>query len=176
VLAEDQEQVDKVLEIRGHLPKLRRIVYDDPKGMRHYTDQTRVRCTEGQAQGHELDRERPGLFHELVAAGNPDDVALMSYTSGRTGEPKGAMLSHANLMAAVEGMLQIESYRRTDETLAYLPPAWVGDTFWSLAAALIVGFRVNCPERPETVQENIREIAPHFLIAPPRIWENLVSL
>ena len=135
-----------------------------------------TRLTEVQAQGQELDKRRPELFQELVAAGKPDDVALMSYTSGTTGAPKGAMLSHANLIAAVAGMLQIESYRRTDETLAYLPPAWVGDTFWSLAAALMVGFRVNCPERPETVQENIREIAPHFLVAPPRIWENLVSL
>ena len=176
VLAEDQEQVDKVLEIRDHLPKVRRIIYDDPKGMRHYTDRALMRFTEVQAQGQELDKKRPELFQELVAAGKPDDVALMSYTSGTTGAPKGAMLSHANLIAGVEGMLQIESYRRTDETLAYLPPAWVGDTFWSLAAALIVGFRVNCPERPETVQENIREIAPHFLVAPPRIWENLVSL
>ncbi len=176
VLAEDQEQVDKILEIRDHLPKVRRIVYDDPKGMRHYTDRMLIRFTEVQAQGQQLDNKRPGLFHELVAAGKPDDVALMSYTSGTTGAPKGAMLSHDNLIAAVEGMLQVEPYRRTDETLAYLPPAWVGDTFWSLAAALIVGFRVNCPERPETVQENIREIAPHFLVAPPRIWENLVSL
>jgi len=176
MLAEDQEQVDKVLEIRDHLPKVRRIIYDDPKGMRHYTDRALIRFTEVQAQGQQLDKKRPELFQELVAAGKPDDVTLMSYTSGTTGAPKGAMLSHANLIAAVEGMLQIESYRRTDETLAYLPPAWVGDTFWSLAAALIVGFRVNCPERPETVQENIREIAPHFLIAPPRIWENLVSL
>jgi len=176
VLAEDQEQVDKVLEIRGHVPKVRRIIYDDPKGMRHYTDPVLVRFTEVQAQGQQLEKKRPGLFHELVAAGQLDDVALISYTSGTTGAPKGAMLSHANLIAAVEGMLQVESYRRTDETLAYLPPAWIGDTFWSLTAALIVGFRVNCPERPETVQENIREIAPHFLVAPPRIWENLVSL
>ena len=88
-----------------------------------------------QAQGQQLDRTRPELFDELVAAGKPDDVALMSYTSGTTGAPKGAMLSHDNLIAAVEGMLQVEPYRRTDETLAYLPPAWVGDTFWSLAAA-----------------------------------------
>ena len=120
VLAEDQEQVDKVLEIKDHLPKVRRIIYDDPKGMRHYTDRALIRFTEVQAQGQQLDRTRPGLFHELVAAGKPDDVALMSYTSGTTGTPKGAMLSHANLIAAVEGM-QVESYRRTDETLAYLP-------------------------------------------------------
>jgi long-chain acyl-CoA synthetase len=176
LLAEDQEQVDKVLEIRDHVPRLRHIIFDDPKGMRHYTDQALIRFTEVQAQGRHLDRTRPELFHELVVAGKPDDVALMSYTSGTTGVPKGAMLSHNNLMAAVEGMQQVEIYQRTDETLAYLPPAWVGDTFWSLAAALVVGFRVNCPERPETVQDNIREIAPHFLIAPPRIWENLASL
>jgi long-chain acyl-CoA synthetase len=176
VLAEDQEQVDKVLEIRGSLSKVRRVIYDDPKGMRHYTDPALIRFTEVQAQGRHLSQTRPELFDALVAAGRHDDVALMSYTSGTTGMPKGAMLSHHNLIAAIEGTCQVESYRRSDETLAYLPPAWVGDTFWSLAAALIVGFRVNCPERPETVQENLREIAPHFLVAPPRIWENLVSL
>jgi long-chain acyl-CoA synthetase len=176
ILAEDQEQVDKVLEIRARLPKLRRVIYDDPKGMRHYTDAALIRFTEVQEQGRQCGQTRPGLFDELVAAVQPDDIALMSYTSGTTGTPKGAMMSHHNLISAVAGMMQVESYRRTDETLAYLPPAWVGDTFWSLAASLIVGFRVNCPERPETVQENIREIAPHFLVAPPRIWENLVSM
>ncbi len=176
VLAEDQEQVDKVLEIRGSLSKVRRVIYDDPKGMRHYTDPALIRFTEVQAQGRQLGQTRPELFDALVAAGRHDDVALMSYTSGTTGMPKGAMLSHHNLISAVQGMMQVETYRRTDETLAYLPPAWVGDTFWSLAASLIVGFRVNCPEQPETIQENIREIAPHFLVAPPRIWENLVSL
>ncbi len=176
VLAEDQEQVDKILELRAQLPQVRRILYDDPKGMRHYTDPMLVCLTTVQAQGQRLDATRPRLFSELVAAGQPQDVALMSYTSGTTGTPKGAMLSHENLTSAVLGMLQVEPYRRTDETLAHLPPAWIGDTFWSLSASLIVGFRVNCPERPETVQDNIREIAPHFLVAPPRIWENLVSL
>jgi long-chain acyl-CoA synthetase len=175
VLAEDQEQVDKVLEIKDRLPRVRRVIYDDPKGLRHYTDAALIGFLAVQEQGRQLDRTRPELFEALVAAVQPDDVALISYTSGTTGAPKGAMLSHHNLIAAVEGMQEVEPYQRTDETLAYLPPAWVGDTFWSLAASLIVGFRVNCPERPETVQENIREIAPHFLVAPPRIWENLVS-
>jgi long-chain acyl-CoA synthetase len=175
VLAEDQEQVDKVLESKDRLPKVRSVIYDDPKGMRHYTDPGLISLVEVQDKGRQLGQTRPGLFEELVAAGKPDDVALISYTSGTTGMPKGAMLSHHNLVAAVQGLQQVEPYRRTDETLAYLPPAWIGDTFWSLAASLIIGFRVNCPERPETVQENIREIAPHFLIGPPRIWENLVS-
>jgi long-chain acyl-CoA synthetase len=175
VLAEDQEQVDKVLEIKDRLPRVRRVIYDDPKGLRHYTDAALISFLAVQERGRQLDKVRPELFEALVAGLQPDDVALISYTSGTTGAPKGAMLSHHNLIAAVEGMQEVEPYQRSDETLAYLPPAWVGDTFWSLAASLIVGFRVNCPERPETVQENIREIAPHFLVAPPRIWENLVS-
>jgi long-chain acyl-CoA synthetase len=175
VLAEDQEQVDKVLEIKDRLPHVRKIIYDDPKGMRHYTSPLLISFTEVQEQGRQLAQQHPQLFEELVAAGQPEEGALISYTSGTTGAPKGAMLSHANLITAVQGMQEIEPYYASDETLAYLPPAWVGDTFWSLAGALLTGCRVNCPEGPETVQENIREIAPHFLVAPPRIWENLVS-
>jgi long-chain acyl-CoA synthetase len=175
VMAEDQEQVDKILDIREHLPKLRKIIYDDPKGMRHYDDPILISFLAVQEMGQKFGQEHPQFFEEYVAAGQADDAALISYTSGTTGHPKGAMLSHHNLIASVQGMQEIEPYVATDETLAYLPPAWIGDTFWSLAASLMMGFTVNCPERPETVQENIREIAPHFLVAPPRIWENLVS-
>lgn len=175
VFAEDQEQVDKVLEIRQRLPKLRRVVYEDPKGMRHYHDPLLISFRDVQAAGRTLGGERPGLFDELVAAGRPEDIAIICYTSGTTGAPKGAMLTHTNLVRAIEGVLQVEPYHPGDQTLAYLPPAWIGDTFWSLAGALVVGFTINCPERPETVQEDIREIGPHFLVAPPRIWENLVS-
>ena len=175
VLAEDQEQVDKLLELKDGLPKVRRVIYDDPKGMRHYDDPWLTSFTAVQEQGRATARQQPRLFDEHAAAGDAEDVALICYTSGTTGQPKGAMLTHANLITAVEGMQTVEPYYATDETLAYLPPAWVGDTFWSLAGALITACRVNCPERPETVQANIREIAPHFLVAPPRIWENLVS-
>lgn len=175
VLAEDQEQVDKVLSLKERLPKIKKVIYDDPKGMRHYSDPILLSFVQVQELGDQLARERSGLFEELVAAGGPDDMALISYTSGTTGAPKGAMLTHANLIAAIEGLGAVEPYQPTDETLAYLPPAWIGDTFWSLAAALIVGFAVNCPERPETVQQDIKEIGPQFLVAPPRIWENLVS-
>ena len=175
VLAENQEQVDKILEIKDSLPSLRQIIYDDPKGLRHYDDPLLISYTEVQEKGRELAQREPNRFEELVAVGKADDVALIGYTSGTTGAPKGAMLSHANLITAVQGMQEVEPYYSSDETLAYLPPAWVGDTFWSLAGSLIIGFTVNCPEGPETVEDNIREIAPHFLVAPPRIWENLVS-
>jgi long-chain acyl-CoA synthetase len=86
------------------------------------------------------------------------------------------MISHGNLIRTVEGLLQVDRYRSTDEVMAYAPPAWIGDTLWSLAAALVIGYRVNCPERPETVLENLKEIGPTIVLAPPRIWENLVSL
>jgi long-chain acyl-CoA synthetase len=175
VMAENQEQVDKVVDIQNKLSKLRQVIYDDPKGMRHYDDDILISFTEVQAMGRQYAQTHPHDVDEHIAAGTADEVALMGYTSGTTGTPKGAMLSHANLISAVQGMMEVEPYYRTDETLAYLPPAWVGDTFWSLAASLITGCTVNCPEDPSTVQANIREIAPHFLVAPPAIWENLAS-
>ncbi len=176
VYAEDQEQVDKVLDLKDKLPKIRKVIYDDPKGMRHYADPLLMSLTELEAAGTRLHTEKPGLFDELVGAGRGEELALICYTSGTTGLPKGAMVSHDNLAHAIRGILELERYERTDEILAYLPAAWVGDTFWSLAGSLIVGFTVNCPERPETVLDNLKEIGPQLLVAPPRIWENLVSL
>jgi long-chain acyl-CoA synthetase len=175
VYAEDQEQVDKVLELRASLPKVERIIYDDPKGMRHYNDPLLLSLADLEALGKKRDAEHPREFDELVAAGKPDDLAFILYTSGTTGAPKGTMISHTNLVRAVQGILTIERYEPSDEVLAYLPPAWIGDAFWSLAGSLMVGFIVNCPERPETVLENLKEIGPHHIVAPPRIWENLVS-
>jgi len=175
VFAEDQEQVDKILELKGSLPKVAKLIYEDPKGLRHYADPLLMSLEKLEELGRKLDGERPGLFEELVRSTKSHDVALICYTSGTTGAPKGAMISHANLVSAIQGILEVEHYGRTDQMLAYLPPAWIGDTFWSLAGSLIVGCTVNCPERPETVLENLREIGPHFMIAPPRIWENLVS-
>jgi long-chain acyl-CoA synthetase len=176
VYAEDQEQVDKVLDLKANLPEVERVIYDDPKGLRHYADPLLLGLEQLEEQGRTLDAAEPGRFEELVAGGRAEDLALLCYTSGTTGAPKGAMITHANFEHAIRGILEIERYTPTDEVLAYLPAAWVGDTFWSLAASLIVGFAVNCPERPETVLDDLKEIGPHVLVAPPRIWENLVSL
>ena len=176
VYAEDQEQVDKILDLKDKLPKVRKVIYDDPKGMRHYTEPLLISLAELETAGAKVHAERPDRFGELVGAGRVDDVALICYTSGTTGLPKGAMVSHGNLIHSIRGILELERYERSDEVLAYLPAAWIGDTFWSLAGSLIVGFTVNCPERPETVLQDLKEIGPQLLVAPPRIWENLVSL
>jgi len=176
VLAEDQEQVDKLLELRQGLPKVQKIIYDDPKGMRHYREPILMSLEALEDLGRELDAAEPGRFEELVAAGRPEDIALISFTSGTTGFPKGAMLTHANLIEAVRSAMAVEIWKPGDQYLAYLPPAWIGDSIYSLAGHLVAGFTVNCPERPETVQENLREIGPHIVLLAPRILENLASM
>jgi long-chain acyl-CoA synthetase len=175
VLAEDQEQVDKLLEARAGLPRIERVLYDDPKGLRHYDREWLMPLTEVERLGREVEAAQPGLFDELLAAGRADDVALISYTSGTTGLPKGAMLTHRNLIAAAEQFLAREGVREGDEIVSYLPIAWIGETIWSLALATVRGLTVNFPERPETVLPNIREVGPSVFLAPPRIFENSIS-
>lgn len=175
IMAEDQEQVDKILEIKEGLSKLQKIIYDDSRGMKHYKDPSLVSFAEVEKLGENLAQRKPGLFEDLVKQGKKDDLSLICYTSGTTGNPKGAMLSHNNLISAVRNIKSLEDFQEDDEILAYLPPAWIGDSFFSLSMVLILGMVVNCPEKPETVMENMREIGPTLLVAPPRIWENIVS-
>jgi long-chain acyl-CoA synthetase len=175
VLAEDQEQVDKLLEARPGLPKVERVFYDDPKGMRGYERAWLMPLTELATRGQEAQAARPGLFDELVAAGRHDDVAVIAYTSGTTGLPKGAMLTHENLISASEQFLARERLREGDELVSYLPLAWVGETAYSLGVATVGGLVVNFPERAETALANSREIGPHLFLAPPRVWENSYS-
>ena len=172
VLAEDQEQVDKLLEARGGLPRVERVFFDDPKGLRHYARGWLEPLTDLMARGREAARRFPGLFDELVAAGRSDDVALISYTSGTTGLPKGAMLTHANMIIGARQFLERERVDEGDELVSSLPLAWLGETAWSIALAGVRGLVVNFPEKPETVLPNLREIGPHVVLAPPRIWEN----
>jgi long-chain acyl-CoA synthetase len=175
VLAEDQEQVDKILELKEGLPKLKQIIYDNPKGLRHYNDPILLSFTAVQEHGDQFGRQRPGYFEAQVHTGTESDVALMCYTSGTTDFPKGVMLSHRNLIATADNLRKVDRFVAQDEVMAYLPMAWVGDTVLSVVMAQVTGMCVNCPERPETVQQDMKEIGPTVLIAPPRIWENMLS-
>jgi long-chain acyl-CoA synthetase len=175
VVAEDQEQVDKILELKEGLPRLKQIIYDNPKGLRHYKDPLLLSFIAVQETGQRFERDHPGSFEAQVHTGTASDVALMCYTSGTTGFPKGVMLTHRNLIATAENLLQVDRYVEQDEVMAYLPMAWVGDTVLSVVMAQVTGMCVNCPERPETVQQDMKEIGPSVLIAPPRIWENMLS-
>jgi long-chain acyl-CoA synthetase len=143
--------------------------------MRRYNDPMLISFTAVQELGQQFEREHPGYFEAQVQVGADADVALICYTSGTTGFPKGVMLTHRNLIATAENLRQVDGLVESDETMAYLPMAWVGDTALSVVMAQVTGMCVNCPERPETVQQDMREIGPTVLIAPPRIWENMLS-
>jgi long-chain acyl-CoA synthetase len=175
VVAEDQEQVDKILSLQGRLPALELVVYDDPRGMRHYVSAGLEPFEQIQKAGREFAATRPAYVEREIDNGEAEDIALFAYTSGTTGNPKGVMLSHANLLAAARAFAAAEDIRPTDDNLSYLPMAWVGDSLLSLALTLLVGFACNCPERPETVQRDLRELGPTVALAPPRIWESLLT-
>jgi long-chain acyl-CoA synthetase len=175
VVAEDQEQVDKILSLQDRLPDLKLVIYDDPRGMRHYATPLLKSFEEIQSSGRDFGASHPGYVEGEIDQGSPDDLALLNYTSGTTGNPKGVMLTHANLLSAADAMVAAEHFNANDEILCYLPMAWIGDSLLSLVLALLVGFVANCPESPETVQRDLRELGPTVVIAPPRIWENLLT-
>ena len=166
VVAEDQEQVDKILALRDQLPKLSLIVYDDPRGMAHYRHDWLQSYGEVQELGRRFGQEHPGFFEAEIEKGRPEDVAMFAYTSGTTGNPKGAMLTQQNLIGTGEILVKSEDVRIDDEWLAYLPMAWVGDSLYTMVINLMVGFTVNCPESPETVQRDLRELGPTAVLAP----------
>jgi long-chain acyl-CoA synthetase len=175
VVAEDQEQVDKILALKAELPSLRWVIYEDPRGMSHYRYDWLRSFTDVQARGRQFGQDHPGYFEAEIDKGRPDDVAMFAYTSGTTGNPKGAMLTYTNLISTAETLSKAEEVRPDDDWLAYLPMAWVGDSFYTLVMNLMVGFTVNCPESPETVQRDLRELGPTAVLAPPRIWENMLT-
>jgi long-chain acyl-CoA synthetase len=175
VVAEDQEQVDKILEMLDRLPKVRHVVYTDPRGLRKYEHPALLSFEAVEEKGRALAKERPGLYEANVAQGSADDVAIICYTSGTTGSPKGAMLSFRNLLGMALALDEVDPKLREDEFVSFLPLAWIGEQMMSLSAALAKGFTVNFPEEPDTVTENIREIGPNVMFAPPRVWESLNS-
>ncbi len=175
IVAEDQEQVDKVLSLKDRLPHLKLIVYDDARGLRNY-DEPMLRSFEAmQNAGQKFGAAHPNYVEAAVTAGEPDELALFSYTSGTTSRPKGVMLSHANLLLPAQGFAATEGLRASDEHLSYLPMAWVGNSLFSLGLHMQVGFAINFPEKPETLERDTRELGPTIALAPPRLWENALT-
>ena len=175
VVAEDQEQVDKVLSLAGQLKNLRLIVYEDPLGMSAYTDGILKSFADMEETGRAFAKEHAGYFERELEQGRAEDVALITYTSGTTGRAKGVLLSHANMIATSEAFASVESVQRGDNWLCYLPMGWVGDSIFSLSMSLVVAATCNCPESPETVQRDLRELGPSALLGPPRIWESMLT-
>jgi long-chain acyl-CoA synthetase len=176
VVAEDQEQVDKILSLREQLPKLRWVIYDDARGMTGYAKYDFIRSfasvqEAGRAQG----AAGAAAFDAELKKGAADDLSMIAYTSGTTGNPKGVMLTHRNMISISEGFAATEGIKPGDNWLSYLPMAWVGDTTFTVGLGLVVPIIGNCPENPETVQRDLRELGPDALLAPPRIWENMLT-
>ncbi len=174
-IVEDQEQVDKLLHVRQQCPGLEYVIYDDPGGLRHYKDSCLLSLTELQERGRKFAQDRPGYFEEEVAKGAAEDTAVIAYTSGTTGQPKGAMLSHRNLIETARSAVSRERLDETEEVMAYLPMAWIGDHMFSFSQSIVAGFTTNCPESATTVLADLKEIGPTYFFAPPRIWENILT-
>ena len=174
-LVEDQEQVDKLLEILPQCAALEHIYYDDPRGLRNYTQPQLASVEQLKALGREFDRAHPDFFEAEVAKGRAADTAAMHYTSGTTGFPKGVVLTHANLLETGKGAAEMEGLNETEEVLAYLPLAWIGQNIFSYTQWYACGFCVNCPESAATVATDMREIGPTYYFAPPRVLEALLT-
>lgn len=173
LVGEGQEEVDKALSIMKDCPKLKKIIYDDPKGLRHYKQDCLISLREVQQLGRELEKEKPNLFDELVQKGHGEEIALLFYTSGTTALPKGALLSHHNMLSMGQHLMEIDPCQEADDYVSYLPFAWIGEQMMSISCGLQIGYTLNFPEAPETAQENIREIGPHVMFAPPRMYEQM---
>ncbi|MBN8959052.1 MAG: AMP-binding protein [Rhizobiales bacterium] len=178
-VVEDQEQVDKLLSVSERTPKLQFIVYDEPRGLRDY-DHTRLKSF---ADVQEIGRgelkasaDRLARWEASVGATKTDDLAIILYTSGTTGRPKGVMLTHENVLVSARNGNAFDNLTEKEEVVAYLPLAWVGDHIFSYAQSYVAGFCVSCPESPETIVEDRREIGTTYAFAPPRIYENLLTL
>jgi len=173
--AEDQEQVDKLMEIRDQCPQLHNIYYDDPRGLRKYAEPGLTSMDSLQESGRAFIAANPLFFAQQVAKGQPDAVAAMFFTSGTTGNPKGVVHTHSSLLNRARAGAEFDSLGPDEEVLAYLPPAWIGQNIFSYAQWLSCGYVVNCPESAATATIDLKEIGPTYYFAPPRIFEGLLT-
>ena len=174
-IVEDQEQVDKLLHLRAQCPRLEFIVYDNARGLRAYSEPNLMSLEELLERGRKFEQNHANYVEDEVAKGRADDTAIICYTSGTTGTPKGAMLSHHGLIVTARNSAQAEGLDASEEILSYLPMAWVGDHVFSYAQSVITGFAANCPESAATVLQDLKEIGPTYFFAPPRIWESILT-
>ncbi len=174
-VVEDQEQVDKLLELREKCPQLKRIWFDDPRGLRNYEEPGLASLDDLADQGRVHGAERPGHFAAEVAAGQTGDVAALFFTSGTTGNPKGVIHTHATLIDRARAGQRFDKLTEREEVLAYLPPAWIGQNIFSFSQWLACGYVVNCPESASTVSIDLKEVGPTYYFAPPRVFEGLLT-
>lgn len=174
-LVEDQEQVDKLLEIREQCPQISHIFYDDPRGLRKYAEEGLSSLDALIDSGKAFAASQPGWFQAEVAKARPDDVAAMFFTSGTTGNPKGVVHTHSTLLDRASAGAEFDRLTSSEEVLAYLPPAWIGQNIFSYAQWLACGYVVNCPESASTVTIDLKEVGPTYYFAPPRIFEGLLT-
>ncbi|WP_163336371.1 AMP-binding protein [Desulfopila sp. IMCC35008] len=176
VFCSDQEQVDKVAEVREKIPLVEKVIYEDPRGMRSYqSDSWFMFIDELYKHGEKVFKEEPDIFEKLVDEGKPDDVCHFCLTSGTTGLPKGAMLTHKNYINMGLQLTEVDPLEDTDEYLSFLPFAWIGEQMNSFGVAMATGISLNFPESVETSMEDLKEIGPHFMFGAPRIYETIRS-
>ena len=174
-VVEDQEQVDKLLEIRAQCPQLAHIWFDDPRGLRKYSEPGLASVDELLAAGDAYDSKHPGFFEKSIETVRPEDVASMFFTSGTTGNPKGVVHTHGSLTDRAQAGATFDKLTSSEEVLAYLPPAWIGQNIFSYAQWLVCGYVVNCPESAATTTIDLKEIGPTYYFAPPRVFEGLLT-
>jgi len=175
VVAADQEQVDKVLEVQERVKVIDHVIYLDPRGLRKYDHSRLHSLRDIQAEGRAAHERYEAELQRREAAITYDDTCVMLYTSGTTGRPKGVVLSNRNIIETSKNSAEFDHLRPGDEVLAYLPMAWVGDFIFSIGQAYWVGFCVNCPESADTMMTDLREIGPTYYFAPPRVFESQLT-